>query len=308
MTLTRGRVRLVLGLAGLVLAAAVAALLVRETGGGRARLAAVEVRAEVSPRAVLFGDTVRARVDVFLDAEKVDPRTVRVAARFAPWQPVGPPERERLEAGSLTRVRTTYHLRCLASACAPGNRSLHVRLPAGRVLYGRGGPGERIAVHWPPVVVYTRVDPALLEGPNPLAAPWRAELTSLPDVSYRAPPAALAALALAAGACLLAAAAVLAYGLLPRPAPVVVETPPPPRALTPLERALALLEAPDRADGVADRRRALELIAEEAAGWGDTELARTARVLAWSESSPDAAAAGSLAAAVRARLRERGDA
>ena len=79
---------------------------------------------------------------------------------------------------------------------------------------------------------------------------------------------------------------------------------PPAPPLSPLEQALILLEQSIRVDGAADQRRALELVAEELelADWGDRDLARTARALAWSEGVPPANETTQLAARVRTAL------
>jgi hypothetical protein len=69
-----------------------------------------------------------------------------------------------------------------------------------------------------------------------------------------------------------------------------------------LQQALALLEDAARPDGSEDRRRSLELVAEVLAEWGDEDLARSARVLAWSEHEPAVEETTGLAARVRATL------
>jgi len=113
--------------------------------------------------------------------------------------------------------------------------------------------------------------------------------------------------AIEAGGLLVLGGGVLAYRMLPRRAPPPEPEAPPEPELTALERALAVLESPAQADGVADRRRALELIADEAAQWKDNELTQTARELAWSEDVPEEEAARALVARVRAHLEEQDD-
>jgi hypothetical protein len=117
------------------------------------------------------------------------------------------------------------------------------------------------------------------------------------------------ALLLAAAA--LAAIAAMALGYLAWPprvpaAPPEPEPEPPPEPLSPLEQALVLLEQSIRVDGATDQRRALELVAEELelAEWGDRDLARTARALAWSKGVPPVVETTRLAARVRAELPE----
>ena len=76
--------------------------------------------------------------------------------------------------------------------------------------------------------------------------------------------------------------------------------------LSPLEQALVLLEQSIRTNGAAAQRRALEQVAEqlELSDWGDAQLAREARVLAWSEDVPPVEETTSLAARVRSVLPE----
>jgi hypothetical protein len=71
--------------------------------------------------------------------------------------------------------------------------------------------------------------------------------------------------------------------------------------LTPLEQALELLEDAGRADGVEDRRRALELVAE-VLDVEHPDLARAARTLAWSEDDPVVEQTSGLATRVRTTI------
>jgi hypothetical protein len=74
--------------------------------------------------------------------------------------------------------------------------------------------------------------------------------------------------------------------------------------LPPLEHALVLLEAEVPANGAADRRKALELVAEAMEERDDRRLARRARGMAWSEDVPVPGETKGLAAEVRALLEE----
>ncbi len=96
-----------------------------------------------------------------------------------------------------------------------------------------------------------------------LAAPWRADLVSLPLVSYRASPGLVLALLLAGGIFLVLLAGVLVYRAIPEREPPPEPEPEPVPVATLLEQALALLEAPVSANGASERRRALELVADE---------------------------------------------
>lgn len=259
---------------------------------------AIEARAALSPRPVTFGDTVAARVDVTLDRRRIDADSVRVATDFAPWAPTAEPERTRREGETTTHIRSTWTLRCLTSACLPPGQPLRIPLEPATVTYDTLGPqaasGRRLTARWPLLVVHTRLETSVLapsafgSGTNPFETPWRADMVSMPPVSYRVEPqTARIPLFGAAGAFALLGVA-LAYLGRPRrrPKPVVVPDAPHAPVLTPVEQALAMLEDAVAANGATDRRRALELVAAELAGRGSHDLAQLARTLAWSRQSP----------------------
>ena len=313
----RGFSALGLAIAVLVAAAVVLAAVVRNDGPAESRgsgaASEIEARATLAPRPVLFGDTVRAAVDVMLDTERVDPGSVRVAADFSPWEVVGRPERRTVATDELAHVRVTFVLRCLSAACVPAGQSALYEFPQGRVSFARRGDRldkSSISVGMPAVRIYSRlteVAPPDAAGPS---APWQADLLSLPPPSFRIAPSALILLLLLGALVATAGAVGLAYAAWPRaafaPPPAPALAPPPEPALSPLEQALVLLEHAVQVDGGADQRRALELVAEELerAAWGDPTLARTARALAWSENVPPLNQTTNLAARVRSVLDE----
>lgn len=264
----------------------------------------------VAPREVLFGDTVIARFDIVLDKQRVDPESVRVAADFEPWDVAGKPETRRQDDGDTSYVRITYALRCVSGTCVPSGQSGRYSFPPARIAYG--APGDQrieedsIEVPVPPVRVYSRFALANRDA-DPFASPWRADVLTLPAVSYAISPGVLILVLLAGAALAASGAFALAYVAWPRrePAPPPLPAPPPPvHVLTPLEQALELLEQSIRLNGAAEQRRALEQVAEqlELSDWGDPKLAREARVLAWSEDVPPVEVTTSLAARVRGAL------
>jgi hypothetical protein len=264
----------------------------------------------VAPREVLFGDTVMARFDVIVDRERVDPDSVRVAADFDPWEIAGTPETRRQDDGDTSYVRITYALRCVSGTCVPSGQSGRYSFRPARIAYG--APSDQnieessVEVPLPPVRVYSRFALANRDA-DPFSSPWRADTTTLPAVSYGISPGLLIAVLLAGAALAALGGLALAYVAWPRPEPAPPPLPAPPlpvRVLSPLEQALELLENSLRVNGAAEQRRALEQVAEqlELSEWGDSKLAREARVLAWSEEVPPTEVTTSLAARVRSAL------
>lgn len=276
-----------------------------EAGGG-----AIEATTSLTPRVPMFGDTVRAAVDVELDPARVDEGTVAVATDFAPWAVVGRPERSRHAVDGRTYLRTVFTIRCTTGPCLPSGATTASTLTPARISYealdADGGRSARrtITASWPLLVVYSRF--AALQLDPSAAEAAQADLVTLPKVSYSFPPGALAAAFGALAALLAAAGGLLLYAALPRRAPVEpLELEPEPQpSLTPLEQALALLEESARVEGASEQRRALELVAEELEEWGDDELSAAAKVLAWSAGTPRVEQTAALAARVRAELEQ----
>jgi hypothetical protein len=291
---------------------------VARPSGPASRPAEIEARSALTSQIVLFGDTVTADVDVVLDRDRVDPDSVRLGVDFSPWEVVGTPRRSRRDAGSMTHLRTTYVLRCLTSPCVPSGQVAPIRFGPARVAYegaedrpagasggpAAGAPGESFRVPWPVLTLYSRFASGSFDGRETLLAPWRADLVTLPAASYRVAPGLAVALLGGLGLLFACLGAALVYRAWPRreyvPPPEPVAPPPP--ELSPLEQALVLLEDAARADGVEDRRRALELVSLALDEHGDEGLARSARILAWSESVPEVDDTTGLAVRVRAAL------
>ncbi len=304
-----------LGLAAVALVSALIVVAVaRDRGGGAGGVSSVEssdveAQGSLSPRITLFGDTISARVDVTLDRMLYDVASVRVIPVFSPWQIVGEPERARRDAGSTTHLSTTFVLRCLTDGCVPPRATAPLDFDGARVTYrelrAESGKRKSIEVDWPQLVVHSRTTPAEPEvGSSGVATAWRADVVSLPGVSYRAGPGIVLLLLLTGGLGLASAGAFLAYLAWPRR---ISASPPEPApdplpSLTPLEQALVLLEESGRADGAGEQRRALELVAEELEKWGDADLAGAARMLAWSPDVPGVEQTTVLASRVRTEL------
>ncbi len=259
-----------------------------------------------APRAVLFGDTLTAKIDVVVDKTIVDPDEVEVAAAFDWWKPVSEPLVSREDSGDTAYLHTTYVLRCLTRLCVPARETEQLDFDAAKVSYaatvGDGTQRLSVDVPWPTLIVHSRIGEGGDDRSDLLAAPWRADLVSLPLVSYRISPGLLLVLLLAGGAALFAVAGMLVYRAIPDRRPPPEPEPEPVPVATLLEQALAFLEAPASSNGAPERRRALELVADEVESWGETKLATTARALAWSEHAPESKTTKAFAADLRRRM------
>ena len=307
--MTGGRLLVGLGTAAAIGALAVAVVLV--TGSPPDRSARpVRVGAVLTPRTPLFGDTVTAQVQFAGDSAKVVPGSVRVEGDFSPYREVSTPVLVRRVAGNAEYVVWTAKLRCLDRECVPGKAKKRMTFPRAHVSYSlrpsAGGAvvGRSLTVAWPALVLYSRIDPVEVQASDPRGEPpWRADIASLLDVTYRTPPGGTAAAAFGLSALLglLAVALVAPLRRRERPGgPRAADGPAPaPASLTPLELALRRLEHPEGDHEAGDTRRALELVAGELGTRGEQGLRTSAQQLAWSAGMPEAAAARELAARAR---------
>ena len=275
-------------------------------GGSASTISAgspIVVAATISPRASLFGDTVTARVELAADPRRVEPQSLRIDGRFGPYAAAAQPLVVRRTFAGRELLTWTVQLRCLEAQCRPRNAVQRVVLPSTRVTYSTVGDGSdrrSMAVDWPDLLVYSRVDQAEVAALNPLdQPPWRAEVRSLPTASYAFPPGLLAGTLLVASAILIVLALLLSVPMALREVRARAELAP--TRLPPLEQALVLLESkPDGVGSVEPRRQALELVAEELGKRGEQELELSARRLAWSAAAPAFEDTRALAGRVRA--------
>lgn len=255
----------------------------------------------LSPQTHLFGDTVTARAQVVLDNRKLDPDRVQLKAAFAPYKPVGAMRVKRRDAGSLTELNYEVPLRCLELACISGiGTSINpqagaprsFRFAPGNLLYtdpGKKAPRLLRAVVWPKLESASRINGQ--DVTQVFGFPFRGSLTPLPAITYRVSPPALAAILLVLAALLLVLPiTLLVRRLRRRPAPV--EEPEP--ELTPLERAVQLVEWSRGRPDPEERRSALEALAAELDALGDDPLASDVRAEGWRQPFPDPDAAGRL--------------
>lgn len=288
-------------LAGVGLGIAAALLFFLNRGENQPRrtesVRVMAARGSLTPRIHLFGDRLVARVDVTADRLALDPSLVRVHATFEPYQQVGETVVTREDAGRMTRLSFAMPLACVEIACVPRQGRKRFEFPPASVEYRPRGTTRfsGTLVEWPVAEAATRLGPRDLQDKR-----FRANVFSLPEVSYRLAPGGLAAFLYGAAFLLACAAGGLLFlalrGRLERPAPTLVRT----VELPPLERALRLVET---ANGrVGDQRRALELLAKELAARDEPGLSGAARELAWSPEQPSEAATRALTSRVRSEM------
>jgi hypothetical protein len=271
----------------------------------------------------LFAEPVEARVRVIVDSTELDPNRLRVQTNFQPYELVGTMEQSRRTIGDVVELEYVAILRCLRADCLA---------PRYQTVLGEqeGGRPERFTFRFPPAKTLlehpngrtelllerpfsalegvSRVNTAQLEAVDPLADPGLVDPSAAsaytasiepPSLTYRVSPRAVAGAALAlAVSLLLFPAWLVGRGVLARWRAARV-----PRALSRGDRALLLVEWANRQqDGVEDRRRALEALADVLDESGAEPLAETARTVAWEEQVPDPTRAGELASDARSIL------
>lgn len=278
----------------------------------------VRLQTSVAPGPHPFGDQVRARLDVFVDRRRLDPADVRTEVRFDPYRLSGPARREQATTGDTTRISYEYVTACLDSGCITIDQKAQRKFmfPRAVVRYrDRHGVRGGVAVKWPSFRMVSRYRPnrlltateiqnAARFGGNVGIAPFAP--LGAPAPHYRISPGLLAALLAGAALVALAGAGVAGAPLVAQVRAARRRTAERP-SLTPLEHALELVErtAGERA-GTAEHREALARLARELRDAGMADLARPARRLAWSESTPSADESRELARQVRKAIEEAG--
>lgn len=294
--------RLLLPLAGLAAAAAMVAAVALVVAardddgnrpGARPRASMSVVTATVRPNVHHFGEPVVAELLVVADKALIDTDAVRVNPDFTPYEPIRPREVVRTETATTVRWRFRFFVQCLRDGCAPDSARRTMEFPGAAVVYrfrSAPGPGTAI-VDWPPFEVTARV-------PDTALAPerWRADLTSLPAVTYGASARTLTAALLGGSFAFALLGLGLAWMLLRRPALAPVEaTEDVEERGTALERALQLAREAALDGDSPERRRAFERAARELGVRGLPDLAERARALAWAAGPASPAAVDELA-------------
>ena len=288
-------------LAALVAAGAGAVWALRGEDDRPGRFDPFEARVSLSPRTHLFGDPVTAEIAIELDRDAVDPRSVRVRTRFAPYAVVRRDVDQRT-ADDVVSLLYRFSLLCLRPACLAQQRlPVAIELDPVDVRYRlHRGASRRRTLPWPRSEIGSRLGTVELESLD-LSRPWRASLTP-PPPSYRADPRLVAAAVYGAALLLAAFALALLAPAVRRALRVAPRRKDPLAGLPPLERALVLLQRALAAGTPEEQRKALDRLARELRRHGDVELAHAAGRLAWSPPAPAGDELGALTGRVRETL------
>jgi hypothetical protein len=270
-------------------ALAVVVVLVLAAGGEReSRLRQpVRARATAAPTVHQFGDRVVLELELMLDPSVVDPGSVELDPRFDPFTVVAQ-SRRRTESDGAVLERHRYTLVCLRIACLPGRSPKTFPLGETEVGYRlRGGGSGGLSVAWPRVTGTSRLEAGelaqmLAQAPD---RPFRENVTP-PSASYRFDPATLAALLFGAALLLVFVAAALVSPELRRLLLLRARRRDPFAGMSPLQRALLLVERSLTHGNADDQRTAIDQLARELRRAGDDELSAAARRLAWSPRAP----------------------
>jgi hypothetical protein len=271
-------------IAGGVAAAAVTALLLLTllTGGSHVAVPAepVEGSTQMSRSGVLFGDRVRASVQVIVDRKRVDPSQIGFNTHFAPFVELSTPSVTREDTGRLSKLVYSAQLICLTNLCLSkaNPEPVHVQFPPVQVFYtAKSGGRHTLSLPWQATTIGPRTTVQDLNGADPFEQPsWRATTDPLP-VSWGIAPHTLRVILFTAAGVLFALGlfALARFALIGRLRP---------RRLTALERAVVLVERTQPESP--EKRKALELLSHELGRSGEPELALLAKQLAWAEPTP----------------------
>jgi hypothetical protein len=301
--MTTRRLPFVVALVAVVVGAAVAlALLLRDEHAPTLGLPVgddgIAARASLGSRTQLFGQLLAVRLDLLVDREVLDPDKVTVDARFDPFTTYGAPVMSRRDYDRFTRLRYEYRLDCMTTICVPDGARKDFDLPSAPVRH----EGRQVEVaEWPRVTIASRYrEPETDLGrrfAGSVDLPWRANARVLP-ASFGVDPT-LLTVALAGLALLLSLVSLYLVQLAYPSAPFAFR-----RLrrvkLTPLERAIAVLERAQQQGIEREQRLALDRLARELHTGGQHELAGTARELAWTADVPGPARTATLSEQIRA--------
>ena len=297
------RLPFVLALAAVVVGGAVAlGLLLRDEHAPTIGLPVgddgIAARASLASRTQLFGQLLAVRLDLLVDREVLDPEKIAVDTRFDPFATRGAPVTSRRDYDRFTRLRYEYRLDCVTTICVPEGAREDFDLPSASVRH----EGRQVeTVEWPRVTIASRYrEPEADQGirfQGSVDLPWRANVRVRPP-TYSVEPT-LLTVALAGLALLLLLVSLFFVQRAFPSAPFGFR-----RLrrmkLTPLERAIAVLERAQKQGIEREQRLALDRLARELHTGGQHELAGTARELAWTADVPGPDRTATLSEQVRA--------
>jgi hypothetical protein len=307
--LTRGRlIAFALGLVTLAVIAVGLSVFARgwwEGSGGTYAPRRILAGAQISPRSSLFGDVLTAQVEVILDPRRYDPASVQLTPNFAPYVVNSQSRRVETGVGRATMIAFSYSIQCLTASCIPlmstktrsGDEARTVSFPEVKFsARERGGALVAETVHWPSIVVHSRLSASQIALATPEADPTPA----LPALRWRISPDLLGALALTLAVLLALTACWLAASVALQDSKLLIRRLRFPTHLTPVERAVLLAQHAASRGEREEERKALQRLAVELSLVGRGDLAGRARRLAWSEESPAPELVGALADEARA--------
>ena len=226
------------GVAGVALAVV---LVLTLRGGGSEVVAPrepVEGGTLLSTAGTLFGDPMRASIQVVVDRDRVDPAGVGFRTNFAPFAMTANPRVARKDAGRLTRLVYSANIICVTNLCLSKDapKPVQMQFPPAQVFYTtKSGRRHTLRLPWVATSVGPRTNENDLNGSDPFLQPrWRANADPFP-VTYATSPHTLRTILFVASGLLLA----LGLFALVR---FVVTARLRLRPLTPLERAVVLVE------------------------------------------------------------------
>ena len=264
------------------------------------------VRGEMIPSVHVFGEPVVAQVDVIVNREKVDPDDLRLKTNFEPYEPVGETEEERRDIGDFTIIRYTTALNCLNERCVPrtaAGETTVSQLPGLPPFLPGQQRDEKVKFEFPPALLLAHAEPKDRTLGRIVWSPLRSlsrinwydssvvgqgfpfvtTVAPVPEPDYRISPTLLGLGLLALALALLALPVWLVWDRRRRRAGPRDDRAAP---LSPLERALRLVEWASRRPSVDERREALEVLAVEI-GTEDGHIAERAREQGWSPPTPE---------------------
>jgi hypothetical protein len=255
--------------------------------------------ARLTPQQHLFADAVHAQVEVVLDRGAVDPNSVRIHSKFAPYRALQKTRVSRNDVGRMTRLRYDYTLACMTATCLP-KKAGRVDFGIATVDYQRrdASTPESATIDWQPLRVAGRIAPGRL---------WqgllRADYRDVPPATYRVGPGWVEFAALVLAALFALGALILILRLLPLERLAarlwgVIDR------RSALERALALVRESSKSGRTEDGRRALERLSVELRRTRKADLAQDASRIAWSQRAPGDAVVNPLSTEVERVISE----